>query len=77
MMNMSIIILLGIIILLLFVLVRRIDLMDRKSVKYVQVFRQERDFEMTKQRFKQLGYEISDCKRLPDNTIMIIFVKVK
>ncbi len=77
MMEIATIVLLGIIIILLYVLIRRIDLVDMKSVKYIQVFRRKVDFEATKSRFKELGYEISDTREMPDGFILIIFVKVK
>lgn len=76
-MNIAGIVLLGIILLLLIVLIVKIDTIDKKSVKYVRVFRKRDDFVATKSRFKELGYEISDVKEMPDGFLAILFVKVK
>jgi hypothetical protein len=76
-MEIATIVLLGIIIILLYVLIRRIELLDKKSIKYIRVFRQKVDFEATKSRFKELGYEISDVREMPDGFLAILFVKVK
>lgn len=71
------IILLGIIILLLIVLVRKIDILDKKAIRYVRVYRISADFEATKNRFKELGYEICEVKEMGDGFLGITFVKVK
>ena len=76
-MNIALIVLLAVIILLLIILVRKIDILDKKAVKYIRVFRSRRDFDATKTRFKELGYEISNVHELSFDWLEIIFVRVK